>query len=107
MRTVTIREVNITNCYDPEHPYGFEPDVEGPAYPQHVADAVDKVLHDDVDYAKCPKCKASIGFNSFCREDSYGREVEGIDFRTFWVADDGDKAWVLCEDCTSVFEAEL
>lgn len=94
--TVSLYAVDVDNR-------GYEqyPDLEKEA-PQAVLDVADQVFA-DFDGAHCKCCNTNIGYYLYEREDQYGlREVAG--FTYFWVADDGEHQWALCEDCTTPFD---
>ncbi len=76
----------------------LDPELTGAAW--HV---IDKAGPGDL---TCRECAKSVGLVETSHEDTYGREIERVEwFALVVVADHAkprfDDAWVLCEDCAS------
>ena len=64
------------------------------------ADAVD-----NMDGLRCDGCNVVVGWTLEGFEDSYGRELERMGYRDYWLIGDDDGR--LCEDCFEELESNL
>jgi hypothetical protein len=89
---VRIAELNPRTVVEIDNVEGYEDDGEGGTVWAALGDNAN-LLPDE---CECFACGKGVGYVFTCREDSYGREVEGLEWREVWI-DPELRLW--CEEC--------
>jgi hypothetical protein len=89
--------------YDDE----FEPRGEWAELPEPFASALAELVEKEPGTGRCWQCAAPIGYVDAYHEDTYGREIETIEWRFVGLLHApamSDPVNPLCEDCTPLVE---